>query len=192
MYPTTVKHERHAFTLIELILVLGVMVMIFSLAVPLATRALGTHSLRQSADLVRVAMGKARVKAIRSGEIHAMFFQINSGWYNIAPFNEIVAQEGIAARQQQLAATQAPNNFSDNRLPTGIQFASGIAVADGRSADAYNQIGSGSAQVQPILFYPDGTSQDATVYLKNDKQSIISVELRGLTGTAKTVRLTGQ
>jgi hypothetical protein len=47
--------------------------------------------------------------------------------------------------------------------------------------------GSGGA-LKPILFYPDGTSQDAIITLQNQKQAMIEVQLRGLTGRAKTVR----
>lgn len=179
---------RNAFTLIELILVLGVMVMIFSLAIPLATRTMGSHALRQSADRVRVAMGQARVKAIKSGQIQAMFFQNNSDWFNVGPFNQILAQEGLANRQSQIANNNARTDLGDNRLPNGINFVSGLTVADGRAADALSRGGgSGSSQIQPILFYPDGTAQDARVFLKDEKQNMTSVQLRGLTGIAKTV-----
>lgn len=179
---------RNAFTLIELILVLGIMVMIFSLAIPLAARTMGSHALRQSADRVRVAMGQARVEAIKSGQIQAMFFQINSDWFNVGPFNQLLAQQGLAAQQAQIAANNVKTDLGDNRLPNGIVFASGVTVADGRSADALiRNGGGGNSQIQPILFYPDGTAQDARVLLRDEKQNMTSVQLRGLTGVAKTV-----
>ena len=181
--------QPNAFTLIELILVLGVMVMIFSLAIPLATRAMGTHALRQSADLVRVAMGQARVKAIKSGQVQALFFQIESNWFNVAPFVQFTAQQSLASRKAQLASTAPRRDFDDNQLPAGIVFASGVTSNDGRAADVFNNSGGRgrSSNIQPILFYPDGTSQDARVYLKDDRENYTSVQLRGLTGIAKTV-----
>jgi Tfp pilus assembly protein FimT len=182
------SHHRNAFSLIELILVMGVIVMIFSLAIPLATRALGTHALRQSADRVRVAMGEARVEAIKSGQIHALFFQINSDWFNVAPFSQISAQQGLAARQIQLNATQVRTSLEENQLPNGIVFADGMTSNDGRSADTLSRSGGGSSLIKPILFYPDGTAQDARVFLRDDQFNSTSVQLRGLTGIAKTVR----
>lgn len=189
------RAHRHAFTLIELILVLGVIVMIFSLAIPLATRALGTHALRQSADQVRVAMGQARVQAIKTGQIQALFFQIDSNWFNVAPFVHFAAQQAIAARQAQITARVARRDFDENQLPMGIVFADGMTSNDGRSADAIIRSGAGGGGggsgrgpgIKPILFYPDGTSQDARVFLKDDKENFTSVGLRGLTGIAKTV-----
>lgn len=185
----TRPHHRNAFSLIELILVMGIIVMIFSLAIPLATRALGSHALRQSADRVRVAMGKARVEAIKSGKIHALFLQTNSDWFNVAPFSQISAQQGLAARQTQLNANQIRTDLEDNQLPKGIFFAEGITSNDGRSADAFSQNGGGgNSQIKPILFYPDGTAQDARVFLRDEQANMTSVQLRGLTGIAKTVK----
>lgn len=183
------SHHRNAFSLIELILVMGVIVMIFSLAIPMATRAMGTHALRQSADRVRVAMGEARVEAIKSGKIHALFLQINSDWFNVAPFSQISAQQGLAARQTQLASNEIRTNLDDNQLPRGIVFAEGMTSDDSRSADTFSRNGAGgNSQIKPILFYPDGTAQDARVYLRDDEANMTSVQLRGLTGIAKTVR----
>ena len=183
------SHHRNAFSLIELILVMGVIVMIFSLAIPLATRAMGSHALRQSADRVRVAMGEARVEAIKSGQIQALFLQINSDWFNVAPFSQMSAQQGLAARQTQLNANEIRTDLEDNQLPRGIRFAEGITSNDSRSADTYSRNGaSGNSQIRPILFYPDGTAQDARVYLTDDEANTTSVQLRGLTGIAKTVR----
>ncbi len=187
----TCSHHRNAFSLIELILVMGIIVMIFSLAIPLATRALGSHALRQSADRVRVAMGKARVEAIKSGQIHALFLQINSDWFNVAPFSQITAQQALAARQTQLNANEVRTNLEENQLPKGIFFAEGLTSNDGRSADAISRNGGGgNSLIKPILFYPDGTAQDARVFLRDDQANTTSVQLRGLTGIAKTVKTT--
>lgn len=184
------SHRRNAFSLIELILVMGVLVMIFSLAIPMATRAMSSHALRQSADRVRVAMGQARVEAVKSGKIHALFFQINSDWFNVAPFSQITAQQSLAARETRLNANEIQTNLEDNQLPKGIFFAESLTSNDGRSADAFNQNGGGgNSQIMPILFYPDGTSQDARVFLRDDQSNMTSVQLRGLTGIAKTVQV---
>jgi len=185
------SYRRGAFTLIELILVLGIIVLIFSLAIPLAAKALGTHALRQSADRVRVAMGQARVEAIKSGQVQALFYQLESDWFNVAPFIQFTVQQGLAARQANNAANRVPRDFGENQLPSGIVFAGGLTSNDGRSADVFGGAGSRSnSSIQPILFYPDGTSQDARVYLKDGKQNFTSVQLRGLTGIAKTVPAT--
>ena len=62
-------------------------------------------------------------------------------------------------------------------------------VGNGRPwcRDPVRRSGSKGA-LEPIFFYPDGTSQDAIITLQNQKQATIEVHLRGLTGIAKTVR----
>lgn len=168
---------------------MAVIVLIFSLAIPLAARAVGAHALRQSADRVRVAMGQARVEAVKTGQIHALFLQMNGDWFNVAPFSQITAQQSLAAQQARLSANEVRTNLEENQLPNGIVFAEGVTSNDGRSADAFSRNGAGgSSQIKPILFYPDGTSQDARVYLRDERSNTTSVQLRGLTGIAKTVR----
>jgi hypothetical protein len=40
-----------------------------------------------------------------------------------------------------------------------------------------------TAWAGPVVFYPDGTSTDATVLLMNENQNTVRVTLRGMTGT---------
>jgi prepilin-type N-terminal cleavage/methylation domain-containing protein len=44
----------------------------------------------------------------------------------------------------------------------------------------------------PIYFYPDGTSSSAELMLVNDRQQVVSVFLRGLTGAARVGMVGGQ
>lgn len=181
--------NRSAFTLIELILVVGVIVMIASLAVPLATRTLGRQTLRQGADKIRVAMGKARVEAIKTGNIHALFFFPEGNWFNVARFSQIDQQSGIAARDQALIRNRIHTGYEDNLLPKGIRFVGALTENDSRATQALDEVSISQDALRPVLFYPDGTSQEATVYLRDDRQNRIAVVLRGLTGTTRTVKV---
>ena len=180
---------RKAFTLIELILVMGIIVMIASLAVPMVTRTLGRQSLKQGADRVRVAMGKARVQAIKTGDVQALFFLPEGNWFNVAQFSQLSLQAGIASREQSLLNNRIYTGYEDNVLPKGIRFAAGSMEVDSRSAQTLGDVKVDSDSIQPVLFYPDGTAQDATVYLQDDRQNRVAVILRGLTGSARTVKV---
>ncbi len=180
---------RKAFTLIELILVMGIIVMIASLAVPMVTRSLGRQSLKQGADRVRVAMGKARVDAIKTGDVQSLFFLPEGNWFNVAQFSQLSQQAGIASREQSLLNNRIYSGYEDNVLPKGIRFAAGSVEVDSRSAQTLGDVKVDSDSIQPILFYPDGTAQDATVYLQDDRLNRVAVVLRGLTGSARTVRV---
>jgi hypothetical protein len=135
-------------------------------------------------------MGRARVKAIKTGEIYAVYYLPNFSWMGVAPFANATEQVGIAARAAQDANQRIPGqDFSENLLPRGVVFAAGEAVQDARAAQAVADIGASSSNVKIILFYPDGTSQDARLYLQNDKGELRQIELRGLTGTATSSKV---
>ena len=88
-------------------------------------------------------------------------------------------------------------------LPEGVRFHGGLIEADMRAAmlDETSSNGAGpglnanpglaggdgqSSWSQPILFYPDGTTSDAKVLLVNRNTVFVRIDLRGLTGVAKS------
>ncbi len=180
---------RQAFTLIELILVMGIIVMIASLATPMMTRMLGRQSLTQGANRVRVEMGRARVEAIKTGEVQALFFLPQGNWFNVAAFSQLPLQAGIASREQSLLNNRVYTGYEDNVLPPGIRFLAGSMELDSRSAQTLGDVKIDNDSIQPVLFYPDGTAQDATIYVEDNRRNRVAVVLRGLTGSARAVRV---
>ncbi len=180
---------RSAFTLIELILVLGIIVMIASLATPMVTRMIGRQALKQGADRVRVEMGRARVEAIKTGDVQALFFFPENNWFNVARFTNLPQQSGIAARQRAQLKNRIYTGYEDNFLPPGIRFAAGSIEADSRSAQTLGDVKIDNDSIQPVLFYPDGTSQDATIFISDNRRNRYAIVLRGLTGAARSVKV---
>ena len=130
------------------------------------------------------------LKAIKTGEIHAVYYLPGFSWMGVAPFANATEQVSIAARRAQESEQRNPGQeFSDDLLPRGVVFASGEAVQDARAAQAVADIAATSSNVKLVLFYPDGTSQDARIYLENDKGDLRQIELRGLTGTASSSKV---
>ena len=122
-------------------------------------------------------MGMARVRAIREGEIHALFLAEGGSWFNVAPFSQARQQEAFAGNRQVLANQRRQSNFEDDLLPPGITFAAGIVPTDSRAAEALSVKGD-SGMIRPILFYPDGTSQDAKLVMRNEKGNFVEIQLR--------------
>ena len=181
--------SRKAFTLIELILVIAIIVMIASLATPMMTRMIGRQALKQGADRVRVEMGRARVEAIRTGDVHALYFLPQGNWFNVARFTQLQQQSGIASRELSQLNNRTYTGYEENVLPPRIRFAASSTEADSRSIQTFGDVKVDSDSIQPVLFYPDGTSQDATIYIQDDRRNRIAVVLRGLTGSARTVKV---
>lgn len=174
-------------TLMELLLVVAIMVVVTAVAAPTVQQTLANQSLKKSADRVRVAMGQARVKAIKNGEEYAVFFSPGGSFFNVAPFRSFEQQGALAGQREQELSQGLTTSYEDDLLPRGVVFVAAEAAIDSRGADILSTTGSRGA-LEPIFFYPDGTSQDAIITLQNQKQATIEVHLRGLTGIAKTVR----
>ena len=170
---------------------MAVMVVVISLSVPAINRSFETQSLGRSGDLLRSAMGQARVTAIRNGDVQAVYFQRGSGWYDVAPYanaRQEIAQSRSMAGNQQGNSRLIPG---DNQLPGDILFADDQIQADSRSASLAASSSSIGGSLQQILFYPDGTSQDANVRLINPSGQTLTVQVRGLTGTTRNIRPSG-
>ena len=185
------ESRRHGTTLLEILLVVAIVALIASLAMPNLLRTFVAHTLDKSADIVRSEMGRARVKAIRSGKIHAFVYNLGQSQMAVRQFDELV----LAGTIDHFVSTGSSDrrssdlDYSGENLPRGIRFAAGMAVADARSAFAAEEAGSATGKMTPILFYPDGSSQDAQIVLVNEAGDAVQIILRGLTGSARVARL---
>lgn len=186
------RGSRAAFTLIELLLVLAVLIVVLSLATPSINRMFQRTALDRGADRVRAAMGEARVSAMKEGDVYAVFVAQGDNWFDVGPFANSREQISRANRDRQYVNVQGNSGYEDNMLPNGIRFAPTEVLSDARGAGVLaGTEGSGGGGLQQVLFYPDGTSQDASIVMQNEIGGVVEVQLRGLTGLSKVVRLKG-
>ena len=187
---TQASTTRRAFTLLELLLVMAVVVIVLGLGSRSVGRAFQQTALTSGADRLRAAMGEARVLAIRDGDVYAVFVSLGNNWFDVAPYANSQTVISRAIDDQRYVDDQGNSGIEENLLPNGVRFAASEVLADGRAASILSGTESSSGGgLQQILFYPDGTSQDASVILQNDLGGIVEVQLRGLTGLSKSVRL---
>ena len=184
------SRTRSAFTLMELLLVMAVVIVVLGLATPAVNRMFQRSALDRGADRVRAAFGEARVKAMREGDVYAVLVSLGSNWFDVGPFANSQTQISRANRDQQQVQQYGNSGFEENLLPGGIRFAASEVLADSRAAAVLSGTeSSGGGGLQQVLFYPDGTSQNASVVLQNQVGGVVEIQLRGLTGLSKTVRL---
>lgn len=180
---TSDPKSRRGLTLLELVIVMVILIAVAAWTVPSIQRSFSARKLSRAADLVRSELNKARVRAMRSGDIHAFFYQEQSGIFKVAAFdstmNEVVNDS--FRRQQQRAENNS--GFDGESLPGGIQFSGSEAIDDGRSASAMEEMGT-ARNLRPILFYPDGSSQTARIFLRSLENDVAEIRLRGMTGTS--------
>jgi Tfp pilus assembly protein FimT len=189
-------------TLLEILLVLALMVIVLAVAVPTLSGSLSNQRLKKSADVVRGAFSRARVEAMRTGQIQAFHSQVAGNKYDTGPW--YLADDAVDAESTTntdiAASSGVPrhliNDETAQTLPDGIEFVSGVEIADERTETIAGEVADASPESgrydtpwsPPILFYPDGTTSDARVVLRNKRGWTVAVELRGLTGVAHVGR----
>ena len=177
--------RRGAFTLLELLLVLSLLVVGLAMSWPVLQGTWDDLRLRKGADQVRTALGKTRLAAVTSGQIHVFRFQLGGDQYGVSTW---------AGADAALDATEDGDASAPqlHQLPEDVTFiaAPGLASDDDLSADGIERFEETDGWSSPIMFYPDGTSTDARLAIAGIDGRYVAVELRGLTGTVRTGKVT--
>jgi prepilin-type N-terminal cleavage/methylation domain-containing protein len=171
---------RAGFSLLEVLLVLALLVVLAALVVPALEGPLAGERLRRSADQLRTAWTRARIRAMQSGEIYAFTFDPDAGTYRIAPLE---ALQAAPAGPGGDASVRGPAGASTGQLPEDVVFYLGAAADPSGRADSPGLQADNGAPL--IVFYPDGTSSTAEVWLRNETAQAVPVLLRGLTGVSR-------
>jgi competence protein ComGC len=186
-----VRRCRQAFTLMEVLLVLCLLVAMASLAWPALEKGFATQRLRKAADFVQAEWARARVKAMSTGQIH--IFQYSMGGNRYATHRRITSEVTDSASSASAppgfgqVGLETPEPFgSERELPKDVGFAGSEAASGTREAMVLADQGqfrpADQGWSQPIFFYPDGTTSTARLVLQNKQGRTIQLALRGLTG----------
>ena len=203
------------FTLLEVLLVLGILVLLAAVAWPSLSRPLAATRLREGARGVCNEIARARLRAIETGNVLVLRCELGSRRYEIV--TRAAALEGGDARQtddQSFDTMSAQDGVSRtwpasafvpvrSELPAGIRFIRtsrletdpslvGESLAEDEVApvdddlDFDSMSGGTVGDGGPAVYlYPDGTARDATIRLANDAGASIEITLRGITGTTR-------
>lgn len=191
------RAARRAMSLVELLLVLALLVIVGAMTLPALEGPMANQRLRKSADLIRAAWNKARVKAMRTGRMQMFRFQPGTGTYQVQPWfsseDAIESNDSAVRRAGQTPDMQGQAAQGRDKLSEGVTFHALTTDQDVRDVVAQQAMQSNVGQVsedlgetwsQPMLFYPDGTSSEAQIVLANKRGSYVTIRLRGLTGVA--------
>jgi len=181
---------RSAFTLLELLLVLAILVVIAAIASPNITAAFKRQTLKKSGDLIRAEWAKARTRAMTTGRVQIFRCSLGGNqfrtdtWVSASDAFGMQGSTSTAAPQQpRLGATT--DGFEE--LPDGVTFYSSDTVSESRELATDSEVAAmmGYTEERRIYFYPDGTSSTSRLVLFNDREQFVVVELRGLTGMSR-------
>ncbi|MEQ8837098.1 MAG: hypothetical protein RID07_09880, partial [Lacipirellulaceae bacterium] len=177
-------------TLLELLLVAALLAVIASLAAPPLGRAFSSVKLRRTGDEVLAAWTEARNTAIHSGRVHQFRFEPGTARYQVS----VWASEESESSASETGGTDSIS-LADAKDATDpeIVFESGQLVDEqsrDRSSTEPSEVVSlkssgGEEWSRPLLFFPNGTTSDATITLKNKYDKYLRLHLRGLTGVGR-------
>lgn len=208
------QRERCGYTLLELLIALGILAAIAGLTLPALRGPLDKSRLRYSAREVQSALAKTRALTIRAGEAHSFRYEIGGRKFRIettAPADTPPTTGGLS--DTELAATDPGlgletdttlqpvlRTVRDGQLPDGVVFAvpstpdtvaeaaEGSFAVDQSAAGAIAEASLNDAVLsqwsEPVRFAPNGRASDATIRMQGSRDFHIDVSLRGLTGIA--------
>ncbi len=202
------RHQRGAFTLLELMLVLAIIAIIGAIAVPRFDELFERQKLRGMANELRLQWDTARLEAMRTGQAQVFSCLVGSGSYSIRPLvlQTDTANAGDGATVMlsggSVAETQAngmltaadPTSSETKELEAPIVFVSCSVVGDMQAytmAQDAQTLGAGDINTQTIgesvIFYADGSASTAEVRIQNERGDIRGIQIRGLTGHTRVV-----
>jgi len=194
------KTGRSAFTLLELMLALGILITLATLSWPGLMRSLKQQSVQGNAEQVRQVLDLARVRAVEEGRALQVRFEPHGKRYVLLPFDpldESSQQPSSAAATTTLINQAAPvhaDPFRVYEVSQGCYFHVDNALLSGETAFA-ERLGEewmkhleNAAQAQdvawsaPVIYYPDGSATDGTFVVMDQDRQYIKLHVRGLTG----------
>ena len=181
------KTARRGYTLLEVLIVLGVLTALTMLAGPSIDRLYHDNKLNQAVERVRVKMSAVRIRALDHGIIYQFRFEPDGQRFLVIPYErdtlELQESQQTVFRfagklpEDMQFATSAKNDFSSasdiatERIPEELL----TGLPESRELEW-------TSWSPAVLFYPDGTAVDAEFYVVDSKNRSIRLSLRGLTG----------
>lgn len=172
---------RSAYTLMELILVVVILVAIAGISVPVLQTMLTDTSISASADQVQGLFAEARARAMDDGRAWKIGFRPGTGAYQLAP-EDSQEWENLATGEAEAA------DYLRGELPKEILFAlTHEEIISGQASQ-----GSGNWETIAV-FLPNGSARDdTTVYFGKGGIAPMRAVLRGLTGSVAIEQFTRQ
>ncbi len=195
------KHSR-AFTLLELLVVLGLIVLIFSIGFPSVHRMFVHGELKAGVRQLQGELYRTRLEAMKSGKPFVFRCEFGTANFEVVPksiFDNLQQNQtglGAVAVGPELLETGTNSGFDDPF--TTESSAPNQPTVSTSCGDLYRKTLNGSVVFgfplgvgapgwsPPIFFYPNGRTSETTFVLRTVGQYDFRQELRlrGLTGTA--------
>jgi prepilin-type N-terminal cleavage/methylation domain-containing protein len=164
------RHQRHGFTLFELVLVCALLVILAAILIPNLDYMYADTRVTAAADMVKGRLAEALSHAIEEGRPYR-FEIIDATHCRVIADSGEVGQSNNNGNGNGAGAGDADN---EDTLPKNVSF------------DLSNVGDNGGVKV---VFLPDGTTRDdAEICLTSPGAQRMTLKLRALTATLKAIR----
>ncbi len=199
---------RSAFTVLELILVLAVVVAIAGISWPRMSGFLKRESVMGNIEQVRQMLDHARVQAVEDGITYQFRYEPNGRKYVLLPYDLQVPVDDQSSSSQALTEQSISGSSAGNiklaivqELTEDCQFympttlISDDPIVLERLPEPWLKMVRNGVQHRdvswsaPILFSADGTATTGAVTVVDEDKRYITASVRGLTGTVVTSRI---
>jgi type II secretory pathway pseudopilin PulG len=180
--------RRSAFTLLELVLVIAVIIALAAVLYPSLEPLYDYYKLSAAADTVKAGMLQARAQAVEEGRPYAFAILPGKGNFRVAPDSPLYWSGAGSTGEDE---SGIPAFIYEEALPKGIPFTEAeddsplpqgeetVLDRDQINLNQWKQI---------VVFLPDGTAtKDVEITLRKGGTVPMVVSLRSLTGSV-TVR----
>lgn len=182
--PKSRNSEPAGFTLFELMIAMGVLLLVAGIVWPAAMSFYQRSNLTEAGQAVREVLGRSRLSAIDHGMPYLFLYEPAGRYFLMVPAG------GVEEAGNELAQSTPTVRTSSGELPEGYQFVSGDESNTGTVKLTEAQIGSlsGTGNLAatkwsaPAFFYADGSSSGIAFEIENDQRQFLSVSVRSLTG----------
>ncbi len=160
------RQRRAAFTLLELMIVLGIIGIMFGVGVPAFVRSHQKRPLQQSVSDLMEGLKQARATAILTGSSADLVFQLETRSFSV----QKVGGEEVTDSDTRMA-NAAPKGFTGH-----IHEEINIELLAVNFADVLQQ------EEARVRFRPNGTSDEFTIVLKSSENEYRKISLEIITG----------
>jgi prepilin-type N-terminal cleavage/methylation domain-containing protein len=173
-----VRKTRQAYTLMEVVLVLALVVILASMAWPVIDAMQAGPRLTAGTDTVRSAWSKARTRAVEERRAYRFAVKDNSGTFRVAPDTP----EFWGDSEGMDDGLNADALVYENSLPDRVVFVpNSESGGEGQASDDWRTV---------VTFLPDGSaSEDAELCLRTSGTSPTTLKLNGSTCAVSTASL---
>lgn len=179
--------SRAGLTLLEMLLVLGILMMVVGFSLPAIQDAYHIREIENAGEFVRQKLSEGRARAIDTGLVYQFRYEPGKSRFVMVPDPADIAESADGSKYYRFSG----------EIITTMEFRKELDEAgpgeqlDPEWFEGLPDAGelAGASWSEPVEFSFEGTAKDSFVYILDEKKRSVRVDIRGLTGGVNVSRV---